>query len=384
MTDVRLRVVYLDHIAQLSGGELALLRTLPALLADIEPIVVLGEDGPLRVRLEDLGIEVHVLPLPAQVRDTRRDAARPSRLSRSQLAGLLRYVLALRRLLRELGPDLVHTNSLKSALYGGAAGRLARVPVLWHVRDRIADDYLPGPVVTMVRLAARALPTAVIANSQSTLDTVPRRALSAVVPDSVTAPPRLPRTDSRPLTVGLVGRLSPWKGQDVFLEAFALAFPDGPERAHLVGSAMFGEDAWERHLRQLAGDLGLAGRVEFRGFREDVWSELAELDVAVHASTTPEPFGQVVLEAMAAGVPIVAAAEGGPAEIVTDGVDGLLVRPGDPQVLAVALQRLAQDADLRVSLQAAGKATAERYRPERTAGGLLDIYRSVLRATKDR
>ena len=379
--------MYLDHIAQLSGGELALLRTLPALLADVEPIVVLGEDGPLRVRLEELGIEVRVLPLPGEVRDTRRDAARPSRLSRSQLGALVRYVLALRRLLRELKPDLVHTNSLKSALYGGVAGRLAMVPVLWHVRDRIANDYLPTPVVTMVRIAARVLPTAVIANSQSTLDTLPRRGVvlaSPVIPDSVAMPAALDHIGSRPLTVGLVGRLSPWKGQDVFLRAFALAFPHGPERAHLIGSVMFGEQDWERHLHILVRDLGLTGRVDFRGFREDIWSEFAELDVAVHASTTPEPFGQVVLEAMAAGVPVIAADEGGPSEVVTDGVDGLLVPPRDPKVLAAALRHLAQDADLRASLQAAGRLTAQRYRPERTAQGLLEIYRSLQRRAKDR
>ncbi len=374
----RLRVVYLDHVAQLSGGELALLRTLPALLADVEPIVVLGEDGPLRVKLEELGIDVRVVPLAGSVRNTRRHAA--TRLSPGQLLTLARYLMTLRALLRELGPDLVHTNSLKAALYGGLAGRLARVPVLWHVRDRIADDYLPVPVVRLVRLAARVLPTVIVANSQATLATLHRSGTvlaSPVVPDSVLLPDFVRGTVARPFTVGLVGRLSPWKGQDVFLRAFALAFPGGCERAHLVGSAMFGEQDWEAELRALAGSLGIAERVDFRGFRDDIWQELALLDVAVHASTTPEPFGQVVLEAMAAGVPIIASAEGGPAEVVTDGVDGLLVEPRDPAVLAAALHRLAADPTLRDALVKAGRKTAQEYSPERTAGGLLVIYRSM-------
>lgn len=371
---MRLRVVYLDHVAQLSGGELALLRTLPALLDDVEPVVVLGEDGPLRVRLEEIGVDVRVLPLAGHVRDTRRhDVTRPSP---RQLVAVVRHVWVLRRLLRELEPDLVHTNSLKAALYGGVAGRLAGVPVVWHVRDRIADDYLPRPVVRAVRLAARILPTAVVGNSRATLATLPRRR-GGVVPDSVLTPPARAGAPYGPLTVGLVGRLSPWKGQDVLLRAFSLAFPDGPERAHLVGSSMFGEQAWEEHLHRLVVELGLVGRVEFRGFREDVWSEYAQLDVAVHASTTPEPFGQVVLEAMAAGVPVVAADEGGPAEVVRHGVDGLLVRPRDPRALADVLQHLVQDEALRASLRTEGRRTAERYRPQRTAAALLAVYRSL-------
>lgn len=377
----RLRVVYLDHIAQLSGGELALLRTLPALLSQVEPLVVLGEDGPLRERLEETGIEVVVLPLPSSVRDTRRQDALPNRMSPAQVRAILRYVLAVRRLLRDRRPDLVHTNSLKSALYGGVAGRLARVPVLWHIRDRIADDYLPRPVVAMVRAAARVLPSGVIANSQATLNTLPRRGVvlsSPVVPDAVLQPGTTRSEASGPLTFGLVGRLSPWKGQDLFLRAFALAFPDGDERARLVGSVMFGEDEWETNLRQLVTELGLDQRVEFRGFREDVWAEYAELDVAVHASTTPEPFGQVVLEAMAAGVPLVAADEGGPAELVLHETDGLLVRPRDPAALAAALVRLRDDPALRASLVKEGRLTASRYGPARTAQGMVNVYRSLL------
>ena len=95
----------------------------------------------------------------------------------------------------------------------------------------------------------------------------------------------------------MIARLTPWKGQDVFLRAFAQAFRGTATRAHLVGSAMFGEDEVEGQLRGLAVELGIEHQVDFRGFREDVWAELAQLDIAVHASLTPEPFGQVVLVA---------------------------------------------------------------------------------------
>ena len=141
---------------------------------------------------------------------------------------------------------------------------------------------------------------------------------------------------------------------------------------------MFGEEAYEQRLRELAGELGIAEQVEFRGFREDVGAELAAMDVAVHCSVVPEPFGQVVVQAMAAGRPVVAAAEGGPAEIVTDGVDGLLVPPREPALLAAVLRRLAEDPGLRERLGVAGRATALRHTPDRAADALVGVYRQVL------
>jgi glycosyltransferase involved in cell wall biosynthesis len=261
----RLRVVYLDHVARLSGGELALLRMLPPLLDRVAATVVLAEEGPLVGRLRDVGVEVIVLPLAEDVRDVRRDRVVGLEALRSvwRLAG---YVLAVARLLRRLNADLVHTNSLKAAIYGGVAGRFARVPVVWHVRDRIAPDYLPRPAVLLVRLAARLLPAALIANSRSTLVTLPARRRSAVVGSpvdvgagSVAALP--PERADGALVVGVVGRLAEWKGQHVFLEAFAEAFPDGMARARLVGSALFGEEPYEKRLRRQVEELGIADRV---------------------------------------------------------------------------------------------------------------------------
>lgn len=374
----RLRVVYLDHVARLSGGELALLGLLRAVRDEVDARVVLGEDGPLADRLRQEGIAVEVLALEPRLRDVRRRSVRGAGLDPRVLAPLPVYVLRLARRLRELEPDLVHTNSLKSALYGGLAGRLARVPVVWHGRDRISADYLPRTAVRLVRLAARILPSAIVANSAATLATLPRRRRAAVVHNPVEAPELPPRPGEAPLTIGILGRLAPWKGQHVFLEAFAAAFRGGEARARVVGGALFGEEEYERTLHEQARRLGIAEQVEFRGFREDVWAELAELDVLVHSSTVPEPFGQVVLEGMAAGLPVVAAKAGGPAELIDDGVSGLLVPPGNPAALAAALAVLATDAGLRLRLGEAARERSRAFTPERTAAELLAVYRSVL------
>lgn len=380
----RLRVVFIDHVARLSGGELALLHLLPALSSHVCIRVILGEDGPLARQLAEAGIETEVLPLPSRLRDVRKETVRPGRLDLSSLAAVPAYVHRLQQRLRSIDADLVHTNSLKSALYGGAAARLAHIPAVWHVRDRIAPDYLPRGAVSLVRTASRILPSFVVANSHATLSTLPRTTSSRVVynsvalPDSVEAPPQLGAPRGIEVTMGVVGRLAPWKGQNVFLESFAAAFKGTPVRGRIIGSAMFGEDAYERALRHQVVRLGIGEQVEFRGFRDDVWGELAELDVLVHCSVTPEPFGQVVLEAMAAGVPVIAARAGGPAELITDGVDGVLTTPGDCAALAAALRRLHDDAELRRTLALAAKARSLEFTPERTAAQLLAVYRQIV------
>jgi glycosyltransferase involved in cell wall biosynthesis len=379
----RLRVVFVDHVARLSGGEIAMLRLLPALAEHVDVHVILGEEGPLVARLRDRGIGVEVMPLDPSLRDVRKDTVRPTGLRVAPLVHLPRYVLRLRRRLRDLDADLVHTNSLKSAFYGGLAGRLARVPVVWHVRDRIDADYLPRSAVTLVRLASRVLPSALVANSRSTLETLPTRRLhkvvyNPVVPDSVESVARRERPGRNDLVVGVVGRLAPWKGQHVFLEAFSAAFRGSGARGRIIGSALFGEDGYALGLRRQAEHLGIAGQLEFRGFREDVWAELEELDVLVHCSVVPEPFGQVVLEGMASGVPVVAANAGGPTELVTDGVDGLLTAPGDAGELASALDRLARDPELRATLARAAQRRSTEFTPERTASAILAVYAQVV------
>ena len=102
------------------------------------------------------------------------------------------------------------------------------------------------------------------------------------------------------------------------------------------------------------GDSGSVDRVVFRGFREDVWAELSQIHLLVHCSLIPEPFGQVVVEGMAAGVPVIAADAGGPAEIITHNVDGILTAPGDVAALAAAMRRIRDDASLRQALVSGG------------------------------
>ncbi len=378
----KLRVVYLDHCARLSGAELALLRLLPA-LEDVEPHVILAEEGPLADRLSRAGVSIEVLPLAESARDLRRDRVRPGRLPAAGTFHSALYVARLAARLRRLKPDLVHTNSLKAGLYGVLAARAAGVPAVWHLRDRISSDHLPRPAVRLVQAVIGAFPDAVIANSRSTLaelDRPPR--LSFVIPSPTAVGAGFDRagSDAGITRLGMVGRIAPWKGQHVFLRAFARAFPAGAERAVVVGAPLFGEAAYEAELHRLAANLALEERVEFTGFREDVAAELARLDVLVHASVLTEPFGQAVVEGLAAGVPVVAADAGGPAELIDDGVTGLLYPAGDVDALAERLRRLSQDPGLRSRLSDAGRVRARDFAPRAVADRVTACYRQVLAA----
>jgi glycosyltransferase involved in cell wall biosynthesis len=388
-TQRKMRVVYLDHVAQLSGGELALLRLLPH-LTEVEAHVILAEDGPFADSLAAVGISVEVVPMFEGARGTRKENVRAGRLPLGAILGSIFYTFRIARRLRQLKPDLVHTNSLKAGFYGGIAAKLAGVPVIWHARDRMAADYLPDPAVRLARVFIKRFASAVLANSQATLATLgqPSRAtvVYSVVPEVIhTWGAWEARESRRSLTFGIVGRLAPWKGQHVFLEAFARAFPNGDQRAVVIGSAMFGADE-QRYavaLTEQARALGISERVEFRGFRRDVPRELKTIEVLVHASTTPEPFGQVIVEGMAAGLAVVATAAGGPLELINDGVDGLLYPLGDVDGLADILARLDTDPSLGERLGRAARKRAENFRPGPVAERVQALYAQTLRDAKN-
>jgi glycosyltransferase involved in cell wall biosynthesis len=183
--------------------------------------------------------------------------------------------------------------------------------------------------------------------------------------------------------VGLVATYARWKGHELFLEAAARARRLAPEaglRFAITGGPIYrtrGSQYSVEELRALAGHLGL--EVDWAPFTEDAPAAYRALDVVVHASTRPEPFGRTIVEAMACGRAVVASGEGGPLEIVTPEVDGLIFTPRDPDALARAIARLALEPPLRERLGAAARETAvARFGRARLGPALLALYRRVL------
>lgn len=400
------RVLYMDHTATMGGGEVALLNLVRYLDREqYRPVVLLFSEGTLRRALEEAGVETHRMPLAASVVNTRKDTLGARSLLRLRdVLQTLRCIRQVARFIREHDIDLVHTNSLKADIVGGVAAKLARTPVLWHVRDRIDSDYLPGTVVRVFRWLCRALPDCVVANSTSTLGTIrlPKTKRAATVYSGVVMDGRSTASSSGTWhvvhdgvrqeafagigsspggpRVGLVGRISPWKGQHVFLRAAARVRERFPGARFLViGGALFEERAYEREVRELARTLGLEECVEFTGHRDDVPELVGGLDLLVHASTTGEPFGQVVVEGMAAGKPVVATRGGGVPEIVEDGVTGLLVPMGDAEAMAGAMERLLADPHAALAMGRRGRERVEeRFTIQQTARKVERIYESLL------
>jgi len=388
------QILFFDHTAKMGGGEISLFNLVTHLdRKRFEPIVVLAEDGELREKLSRVGVEVHVLPLGADVGEVRKDSlVGAGAISWSQIRQIAVYVWRLSRFFRARGAQVVHANSLKADILGALAARLAGVPIIWHVRDRIADDYLPGAATTGFRLACRFLPSFVIVNSMATMKTLQlpssRRArvvYNAVVHDGLPAEdfdaPFSPKGDGHKAPViALVGRISPWKGQDIFLRAAAEVVKEFPgAKFQIIGAPLFGEEAWEAEVRALCTALGLDEGVEWLGFRRDVPDLVAHCDLLVHASKTGEPFGQVVVEAMMAARPVVATRGGGIPEIVLEGETGLLVPMNDAPAMASAILEILRAPERAREMGRSGQARARStFTIGHTAAKVEGVYDFIL------
>jgi len=385
-----IRVMLFDHTAQLGGGEIALLEMVGHFdRAKVTPIVVIASQGLLPERMRSIA-ETHVLELDADVVQARKDDL-GSGISTvlKQAAKSIAYTFRLARFMREHRIDIVHTNSLKADILGGIAAKLARRPLIWHLRDRIEDDYLPHSVVRVFRLLARALPDFIIGNSKATLQTlhlngqVPVESIASGVDLSTFAPIATAAvTEKETVDIGIIGRLCEWKGQHIFLRAAATIAPGFPKaRFKIIGAPLFGEESYAEELRALAASLGVADLVEFMGFRSDVRQLIGQLDLVVHASTTGEPLGQVILQGMAAGKPVIATNGGGVPEIMVDGVTGILVPMGDVAEMAAAMRAILTSGDMGREMGQAGRRHVEAgYTIESTTRKIEAIYLRLMRA----
>jgi glycosyltransferase involved in cell wall biosynthesis len=302
------------------------------------------------------------------------------------------YLARLRRLLRAEGPDLIHTNGMKAHVLGAWASP-RKVRVVWHLHDYLGSR----PVMARLlrgsatrRVSAVAVSRSVAADAMAVLGArVPVRTIYNAVDLARFSPSPaagewldeaagLPPVEEGAVRVGLVATFAVWKGQSLFLDALARISTPHPCRFYIVGGAIYrsqGSQVALEDLQRQAGALGLAGKVGFIGHQADPVRALRALDVVVHASTRPEPFGRVIVEGMACGRAVVAIRDGGAAELFEDGVSALGCPPRDPQSLAAAIARLIADPDLRRRLGQGGREAAlARFDRRRLAEAWSRVY----------
>ena len=361
-------VLFVDHTGMMGGAQHSLLDIAEA-NRDRGAIALL-EDGPFATALESRGVRVLRIDGGSALRNIKKTTAFPG-------MGALVAAVKMARVVARVGRDfdVLYANSPKSFLVAALAGRFARKPVVWHLRDILGQGHFSAANVRAVVAAANWSAVRIVANSQATADAFVaaggRASLVTVVHNGIDpAPFDALAPDTRAavraelgisddaFVVGCFSRLHPWKGQTVLLDAVA-RMPG--VHALVVGGALFsGEAPYEAELRARAELPSFAGRVHMLGTRDDVPRLLAACDVVVHASVLAEPFGRVLVEAMLAGRPVVATRAGGVPEVVTDGETGVLVPPGDARALGEALDALRRDPARIASLSRQGAAHARR------------------------
>ncbi|MFD4459324.1 glycosyltransferase family 4 protein [Nocardia sp. NPDC058480] len=372
------RAVFLAHTAAPSGAELATLRLLDALRATgrYQVTMIYTEDGPMVARMRARDIETRVV--------AGQFDSRAMRIGTGALGLIIGFIALLRlgwavgAVVDETRADVVVAESTKALVLGAVAARRARVPLVWQVHDRVSPDYFGKLPALAIRVLARLVCRGQLANSRATAATLPAGPATAIAYPGVELPaaPAVPRTrPAAAAVVVVVGRLSPWKGQDVFLRAIA-ALRVRPGRVVLVGGTFFCEEPYRAQLEKLAAELGVAA--EFTGHVDDPAEYLTAADILVHCSVLPEPFGQVVVEGMAAGCAVVAATPGGPAEIIRTGIDGLLVPGGDVAALTAALETLLHDPADRARLAIAGRDRARDFDIHTSARTVADFLDTMV------
>ncbi|HYL81104.1 MAG TPA: glycosyltransferase family 4 protein [Candidatus Acidoferrum sp.] len=354
---------------RVGGGEESLLLLLRHLHPGrVRQILAAPREGDMLGQADALGVPGVVLPTPPVL-------GWPVWSPATAAFGFLHF-------LRRHPVSLVHAHGARGALYAGVACRLARLPLVWHVRIAAADTRLDW---LLARLA-----TQVVAISKAVAGRFARLRLQrpvVVIPNAVDEAPladarsgeafrRAHGLDHRPL-IALVARLSPEKGQAVLLEALPRIAVAHPNVAVLFAGT--GHPDQQAALAAKAEALGVAPRCVWLGHVDPVAPVLHAADVvALPSAVLPgwaEGFGRVLVEAALCGKPVVATRTGGIPEVVRDGETGLLVPAADPRALANALCLLLEDPDLRHRMGLAGVRNArERFSVRAHCQRVMDLY----------
>ena len=382
------RILFLHTTSEVGGSDVSLAHIVERLdRARFEPLVALPADGPLVPRLERAGARVFVVPRMKKL-TSRKGKAWLGAFAANYPLG----VAALASLIRRERVDIVHTNTIHN-LYGWSAARLTGRAHVWHIREIVWQN-------AALRAIERALALRFSSRVVITSDAVGRLferdgALPANVvkiPNGVDVTRFQPGASDQvrrdfgiaagaPL-IGAAARMDVWKGLDDFIEAAAIVARARPQaRFVIAGGPIEGLEAYEQTLKSQARDRGLDGVLHFAGWRygpDAMPAFYQSLDICVLPSREAEPFGLVVLEAMASARPVVATAHGGPLEIVRDGETGVLVEPRNHAAMASAIVALVDDPARASAMGRAGRerVTAE-YDIDRTVERLQVLYGEV-------
>ncbi|HKP36650.1 MAG TPA: glycosyltransferase family 4 protein [Pyrinomonadaceae bacterium] len=380
-----MRILFYNHTGQVGGAERLLLTILGRLdRTNFDPILLCPEHGPLRKMCTSLGVPAEsVIVLEA------RFTWRVDYLLR-YLKSFTRVILDLRKKVISADPDLIHANSVRAGLVVTAATVGLNKQIIWHIHDLLPRHPF-NSLIRAVGLLSRR--TRIIAVAQASADRFigwfrPLRKRVTVIPNGVDLekfhPDHITREKIRgelnladEPVIGIIGRLTPGKGQLELLRAFKRVVTEFPTANLLIaGAPAFNQEyEYAALLKRAASELGISNRVQMLGARDDVAAVMQALDLLV-VNSSSEACCLVVLEAMACGVPVLATRTGGTPELIEHGRDGWLVPWRDEDGLATAIMKLIREPDLRSQFgsQAKQRVTA-RYGIGRYIREIQDFYR---------
>jgi glycosyltransferase involved in cell wall biosynthesis len=364
-----LRIVLLGPSGNIGGAERVLLDCVQ--VSDGYPgaelsVISLG-GGPLVAAVNELGAHSAVVRPPASLAalgDSFASAGSVVLRMLPVIAGSPAFMRRFSRALSAFSPDLVHSHGIKTHVLGALLS--SRTPVIWHIHDYLS---LRSVSARLLALLSRRCSLAIAVSESVAADArrcLPDHLRVHVVHNSVNTEafrPEGPAADLDTMSglqpapegtirIGLPATFARWKGHETFLEA--LSKLDRPQvRGYVIGAPLYGTEnsQWSQpELASVVKRLGLDGRIGFTGLIDDMPAAYRALDIVVHASTRPEPFGLVIVEAMACGRALVAMQDGGAGELFVPERHALTARPGDAGSLVAALRRLVDQPEERAAL----------------------------------
>lgn len=383
---MKVNILYVNHTGEIGGAEVSLLLLLKNLnRALYQPVIACPLKGSLARELGKISVAFEEIDFH-QVRRT----LNPVRLLVA-IFFFFRHMTRIFQIVHSQNIKLVHANSLKSAIISGLSARLANVPLVWHVRD-----FLPvGFFRQLFTRLAYLLATKVIVNSkavggifrfgQKNSNEKVKVIYNCIDPDLYN--PNVDGSDLRRelnigtniALIGFIGRIHPEKGIEYLIRAVREVVKIVPEvRFLIVGDTALGKEEYQKRMRDLSAELGLADKILFLGYRKEIVKIIAALDILVLPSLR-EPFGLVSLETMAMKKPVVATNTGGSPEVVINEKTGLLVSPRDSGALCSAIIKLLKDKELARKMGAAGRERVTSFfSPEFTISSVQEIYNKIL------
>jgi glycosyltransferase involved in cell wall biosynthesis len=345
------KVLFFDHSPVYGGAEQSLLSVLPALKPPIVPVLLTTDGSILINKARSLDIKCRTIKLtPGFASLSRR---RMSGIIFNPLiwAGVSNAKKSLTEAVQIEKTDIVYANTLKAAILLGLCRNKIKQPVVWHVRDIVSG--LPSALLWLVgRLSSPkiiAVSRAVASQPALRYGAVPPTVIHNGIdvekwifasrqqkPEEIKTKFGVKPGES---LIGVFGQLSAWKGQEHAIKALAHLKRRGFLcKLLLAGDAIFAEQGYPEHLKKAAGLLNVSDQVVFSGWLENTAPYMAAADIIVHTPEKPEPFGRVLIEAMALGRPVVAIKNGGIPEIIDHGRSGILLE--SHQELPFVLERL--------------------------------------------